>query len=143
MLLFKYCLLITFLTLVSIKDFKTREIPDYFHILIASLALIDFKPILSFTGLLCALPFMIVAILSKGKGLGGADIKFMMAIGFVLGLSKGLMVGMIGLLAFILFSIIKDSGEEKVSYPMIPFLSLGVIWAILLNRQFINLFLYI
>lgn len=131
MLLFKYYLLITLLTLVSIKDIKTREIPDHCHIVIAALALIGFNPILSFAGLLCALPFMIVAVLNKGKGIGGADIKFMMAIGFVLGLSKGLMAGIIGLLAFVLFSSIKDFRKEKMCYPMIPFLSLGVIWVIL------------
>jgi leader peptidase (prepilin peptidase)/N-methyltransferase len=130
-LLFKYCLLITFLILVSIKDIKTREISDHCQIAIAALALIGFNPILSFTGLLCALPFMIVAVLNKGKGIGGADIKFMMAIGFVLGLSKGLVAGIIGLLAFVLFSSIKDFKKEKMCYPMIPFLSLGVIWVIL------------
>ena len=133
MLWIKYCLLVVFIIAVSIKDIKTREIPDHCHLAIIALGFIKFNLFFSCLGLLCALPFMIVAVLNNGKGIGGADIKFMMAIGFVLGLSKGLMAGIIGLLAFVLFSLIKDFRKEKVSYPMIPFLSLGVLWVIFLN----------
>jgi prepilin signal peptidase PulO-like enzyme (type II secretory pathway) len=73
------------------------------------------------------MPFLVVALLKNSEGIGGADIKFMMAIGFILGFSRGLMAGIIGLVVFILFCIIKDFRKEKMSYPMIPFLAIGVV----------------
>jgi leader peptidase (prepilin peptidase)/N-methyltransferase len=127
MLWIKHCLLIIFLIAVSIKDIKTREIPDYYHIAISSLGFINFSPFFSVYGLFCVMPFLVVALLKNGEGIGGADIKFMMAIGFVLGFSRGLMAGIIGLVVFILFCIIKDFRKEKMSYPMIPFLAIGVV----------------
>ena len=115
--------------MTSIKDIKTREIPDYYHIAIASLGLINFNLLSSFLGVLCAMPFLIVAIFNNGEGIGGADIKFMAAIGFALGLPIGNLASIFGLTFFIAFFLIKHD-KEKIQYPMIPFLSLGCILSI-------------
>ena len=131
MIYIKYGLFISLLLLTSIRDIKTRIIPDYYHLAIALVALIGFKPIFSLIGILSALPFLMVAVIKNNDGIGGADIKFMAACGFSLGLPKGLLAGIIGLVLFIIFSIIKDFRKEKKCYPMIPFLTVGMIIGLL------------
>jgi len=65
-------------------DMKTRIIPDFVHVFIVLIALIEFSPFYSFAGaVLTPLPFLIVAI--KKGGIGGGDVKLIAACGFMLG----------------------------------------------------------
>lgn len=79
-------------------------------------------------------PFLLAA-LTVG-GIGGADIKIMGAAGMVLGLRQGIsamIIGLLGMLAYHLGRKILSDSKEKVeqSYPLIPFLTAGMMLAYL------------
>ena len=85
-------------------------------------------------GILCGCPFLLAA-LTVG-GIGGADIKIMGAAGMVLGLRQGIsamIIGLLGMLAYHLGRKILSDSKEKVeqSYPLIPFLTAGMMLAYL------------
>lgn len=64
----------------------------------------------------------------KGGGIGGGDVKFMAANGFMLGLKRGFIASIIGLiLAIAVNSIIyKLKGKDKdISFPLASYLSMG------------------
>ena len=65
-------------------DFKTKTIPDWVHILIMIVALIEIELIDSLFGLVVVpLPYFIMALL-KENSIGGGDIKLMGACGCLL-----------------------------------------------------------
>lgn len=119
--------LFVLLILASYHDIKTRQIPDMYSIVIVLLALCVPR-YENLRGVFCCLPFLIAA-LSVG-GIGGADIKIMGAAGMVIGLVPGISAMIIGLLGMILFhfarSLFIAKMQEKQSYPLIPFLTIGI-----------------
>lgn len=65
-------------------DIKTRTVPDYVHVLITIVGLINVNLVDSFMGLIIVpLPSFIVACL-KENSIGGGDIKLMASCGFFL-----------------------------------------------------------
>ena len=122
------------LILASYHDIKTRQIPDKYSMVIALLALCAPR-YENLWGVFCCLPFLIAA-LSVG-GIGGADIKIMGAAGMVIGLVPGIFAMTIGLLGMIFFhfarSLFIGKMQGKQSYPLIPFLTAGIIGMYLLQ----------
>lgn len=122
-------IIIAIMIYASYKDVKTREISDKVHIAIIILSLLNLN--LNFNmvvGLIIVpLPYLIQGI--KYGGIGGGDIKFMGALGFHLGILKGTYAGIIGLtISVVIVSIISRRKKEKnMSYPLIPYLTVGAI----------------
>jgi len=123
------CILICHvLLLAGAADIAKHEIPDAFHLLIAIIGLIDFQPMEALYGLLIVpLPFLIAA-LKTGK-IGGGDVKLMAASGFVLGVSKGFYMIILGLVMALLWNEVMRRGKESI--PLAPFLALGCFMALL------------
>ncbi|MCL2697535.1 MAG: A24 family peptidase [Oscillospiraceae bacterium] len=121
-----FLLLPLFIT-ASVIDIRRREIPDSINILFALTGLLTFSPG-KFIGILIALPFLIAAIVCKGR-MGGGDIKFMAAAGFILGFKAAVFASVTGLSASLLFCtarhILKRRKERNTAIPLAPFLSLG------------------
>lgn len=109
-------------------DIKTKTIPDKIHILILLISLIKINLINSMLGfLIVPLPFFITALL-KGGGIGGGDVKFMAASGFLLGIKGGFIASIIGLLLALCvnYIIYKVKNKDKnISFPLAPYLSVG------------------
>lgn len=126
--------LFVLLILASYHDIKTRQIPDKYSIVIVLLALCAPR-YENLWDVFCCLPFFIAA-LSVG-GIGGADIKIMGAVGMVIGLVPGISAMIIGLLGMILFHFVRSlfigKMQERQSYPLIPFLTAGIISMYLLQ----------
>lgn len=126
--------LFVLLILASYHDIKTRQIPDMYSIVIVLLALCVPR-YENLWGVFCCLPLLIAA-LSMG-GIGGADIKIMGAAGMVIGLVPGIFAMTIGLLGMILFhfarSLLTGKMQGRQSYPLIPFLSAGIVGMYLLQ----------
>lgn len=126
--------LIVLLILASYHDVKTRKIPDIYSIAIALIALCV-PQYENLWGAFCCLPFFIAAI-SVG-GIGGADIKIMGTAGMVIGLIPGISAMTIGLLGMIAFHFVRSlligKMQGKQSYPLIPFLTIGIISMYLLQ----------
>lgn len=126
--------LLVLLAMASYHDIKTRQIPDIYSMMLVLLALCapHFE---NLWGVFCCLPFLIAAI-SVG-GIGGADIKIMGAAGMVIGLVPGIAAMIIGLLGMITFHFgrcwLVGKMQRKQSYPLIPFLTAGIISIYLLQ----------
>jgi leader peptidase (prepilin peptidase)/N-methyltransferase len=78
-----------------------------------------------------ALPLYIAAFI-KHDSIGGADIKFMAASGFILGAGKGLTSLIVGLFVSIVFILIYRKLKRlstEMAFPLIPFLTIGNIIA--------------
>ncbi|MBW4085255.1 A24 family peptidase [Paenibacillus sp. S150] len=122
----------------SLRDLKTRQIPDSLPLAIVIVGLLRFSPVYAFLGLLVAgLPYLIAAVCSKGK-IGGGDIKLMAACGFVLGPVYGTLQSIIGLTLVLLAAagIGFRAGfqtAKQTALPLAPFLSAGGVLAFLIH----------
>ena len=128
-----YCLLFSALIVLSVIDFRTYEIPVGINIFILTLGLVrvatDLSNWLSYgiglfsvSGLL-----LLIYLATRGRGIGGGDVKLMAATGLLLGWKLNLLGFLLGC---ILGSVIhmcrmKISGEGHV-LAMGPYLAMGI-----------------
>jgi len=122
-----FCLI---LLLSSYSDIRTREAPDYLHVMIALTALIGREltdiPGMLLSAAIITLPMLIPMILCKGKAIGGADVKLVVACTFLLGIGRGVAGLTTGLTIGILITLIIQTRKNKVEgFPLIPYLAAG------------------
>lgn len=140
-----FCLLFSALIVLSMIDFKTYEIPLGVNVFILALGVVHL--ILNYTnwleyliGFLCVSGFLyIVYIATKGRGIGGGDIKLMAVAGLLIGWKLIIFAFAVGCIVGSVIHIIrmKVSGEGKV-LAMGPYLSIGIAIAILWGEKFIE-----
>ena len=118
----------------SVRDIKTREVPDSISVMLLILGLVDTDierfPSMLFGALLVFLPQFVSALINPSKALGGADIKLSSAAAFLLGAQRGLFALIVGLtLAVIAMPIIRRIRKlpKDQPFPLIPFLSIGIV----------------
>lgn len=140
-----YCLLFSALLLLSVIDFRTYEIPLGINLFILAIGLArvatDLSNWLEYgAGFLSVSAFLLVIYaVTKGKGIGGGDVKLMAACGLVVGWK---LIILAFLTACVLGSVchlirMKVSGAGHV-LAMGPYLSLGTMLAVLWGNQFIK-----
>lgn len=140
-----YCLLFSALLLLSVIDFRTYEIPLGINLFILAIGLArvatDLSNWLEYgAGFLSVSAFLLVIYaVTKGKGIGGGDVKLMAACGIVVGWK---LIILAFLTACVLGSVchlirMKVSGAGHV-LAMGPYLSLGTMLAVLWGNQFIK-----
>lgn len=140
-----YCLLCSALLALSVIDFRTYEIPVGFNVFIGILGIVriilDYENWLDYIiGFFSVSVFLLVLyLLSKGRAIGGGDIKLMAAAGLLLGWKLNVLSFCIGcILGAIIHCIrMKISGEGK-QLAMGPYLSLGIFISLLVGDYFIN-----
>lgn len=140
-----YCLLSSALLTLSVIDFRTYEIPIGINIFILALGLIrvatDYSDWLNYLiGLLCVSTFLaVIYYATKGRGIGGGDVKLMAACGLVLGWKLIILAFLIGCIlgAVIHVARMKISGEGHV-LAMGPYLSMGIFIAMLWGNRIIE-----
>lgn len=143
-----YCLLISALLTLSVIDFRTYEIPIGINIFILTLGLIRIITDLSnwltyLIGFLAVSIFLaVIYYVSKGRGIGGGDVKLMAVCGLVLGWKLIILAFFLGCIlgAVIHVARMKISGEDHV-LAMGPYLSAGVFIAMLWGDQMIEWYL--
>ncbi len=129
------------LLLIAVYDLKHFIIPNSFLWILGFLSLLfvgfDFGFNLMLllqnfiSGLVLALPFLILFLVSQGRWIGLGDVKYIVVIGFLLGLANGVSAILLafwiaaGFALFLLF-IIRKNLTMKSEVPFGPFLSLGV-----------------
>ena len=118
----------------SVRDIKTREVPDSISGMLLILGLVDTDierlPSMLLGMALVFLPQFISALINPSKALGGADIKLSSAAAFLLGAQRGLFALIVGLtLAVIAMPIIRKIRKlpKDQPFPLIPFLSVGIV----------------
>lgn len=140
-----YCLAFSALLGLSIIDFRTYEIPPGFNIFLGVLGIIrmitDYYNWLTYLiGFISVSAFLyLLYFLTKGRAIGGGDIKLMAVCGLLLGWKLNVLAFVIGCIAGSLIHVIRMrvSGEGRV-LAMGPYLSIGVIAAALYGNAFLT-----
>ena len=140
-----YCLMVSALLALSVIDFRTYEIPFGFNVFIGVLGLIRIfadldnwsEYVIGFFAVSVLLEIILVA--SKGRAIGGGDVKLMAAAGLLVGWKLIILAFFIGCILGSVIHIIrmKVSQAEHV-LAMGPYLSAGVLIAALWGNQFID-----
>lgn len=129
-----YCLLASALVVLSMIDFATYEIPFGINVFIGVLGLVrlctDLKQWYLYALGFCLVSgiFWIVLAATKGRGMGGGDVKLMAAAGLLLGAPKVFLAMLIGcLLAVIVHPLrMKLSGQgHRLAFG--PYLAAGIL----------------
>ena len=114
------------LLFATITDFKKREVPYIYIILLILTALIDFRA-LNMLGCLLSVPFYFAQ--NKGRCMGGGDVLIVAALGFSLGFMPTLVTVIIGCIVFIIAGLVSEikKGKGKQLFPFVPALTIGYI----------------
>ena len=140
-----YCLMASALLALSVIDFRTYEIPFGFNVFIGVLGLVRIftdmdnwsEYVIGFFAVSVLLEIILIA--SKGRAIGGGDVKLMAAAGLLVGWKLIILAFFIGCILGSVIHIIrmKVSHAEHV-LAMGPYLSAGVLISALWGTQFIN-----
>lgn len=137
-----YCLLASALMVLSVIDERTYEIPPGINIFIGALGImhmaLDRENWLGYAaGLLAVSVFLeLILLLSKGKAIGGGDVKLMAAAGLLLGWKKIILAFLIGCIAGAIIHLVrmKWSGAGKI-LALGPYLSAGIMLSALWGER--------
>lgn len=143
--LFMSFFVLSSLVAVSFIDFEFQIIPDRFWIIILILGIINLfisdksltSHIIGFFAI--SVPFLIVALITNG--LGGGDVKLMAAAGLYLGLQNILLSVIVGSIIGCIYALIllsRKKANKKTEMPFGPFLSIGIIIALLYGDSIIE-----
>lgn len=143
-----YCLMASALLALSVIDFRTYEIPLGFNVFLAILGLVQliadvencFDYIIGFFAVSTAL--WILLLVSRGRAIGGGDVKLMAAAGLLLGWKLILLAFFIGCIlgSVIHLTRMKVSHAEHV-LALGPYLSLGILISALWGNTFLSWYL--
>ncbi len=143
-----YMALFSALLVLSIIDFRTYEIPLGCNIFILTVGLVhlcmDYTNWSQYViGLISVSSFLyIIYLATKGRGIGGGDIKLMAACGFLIGWKLNILALVLGCIigSIIHISRMKLSGEDHV-LAMGPYLSIGVMIVALWGDKILDWYL--
>lgn len=143
-----YCLCVSALIVIAVIDWRTYEIPPGCNLFIGGLGaarlLLDFSGwreqvigLFAVSGL-----FLLVYLITKGKGIGGGDIKLMAAAGFLIGWQKILLALAIGSIAgsIIHITLMKLRNKNRI-LAFGPYLAFGICCAMLYGDELIRWYL--
>ncbi len=115
----------------ALQDVYRRKVDDSLSVMLVLTALISFQqddiPLKLAGAVACSLP-LLIAGMSPKEGMGGADIKLMAALGFFLGLHKGLAALFIGLGSGVVCVCICRKAKKRpinIPFPLVPYLAAG------------------
>lgn len=143
-----YCLLFPALLILSVIDFRTYEIPSGINLYILALGVIRLcTDLSSWTQYVAGLGAvsLFLAILyyaTKGRAIGGGDVKLMAACGLLIGWKLIIMAFLVGCILGAVIHVIrmKISGVDHV-LAMGPYLSAGVVIAVLWGERILQWYL--
>ncbi len=143
-----YCLLFSALIVLSVIDFRTYEIPFGINIFILTLGLIRVATDLSHwfsygIGLLAvSIPLLLIYLVTKGRGIGGGDVKLMAAAGLLIGWKLNVLGFLLGCILGSVIHIcrMKISGEGR-TLAMGPYLAMGIAISVMWGEQMIAWYL--
>ena len=140
-----YCLMTSALLTLSLIDWRTYEIPPgingFLFILGVAAAVLDRGNLLShLAGMVCVSGFLgILYLISRGRAIGGGDIKLMFACGLILGWKQIILASLLGCIIGSVIHLIRIrvQGEGHV-LAMGPYLSAGIFLAALWGNAWIS-----
>jgi leader peptidase (prepilin peptidase)/N-methyltransferase len=143
-----YCLLMSALLVLSVIDWRTYEIPIGINIFILCLGILqvitDYKNWMNYlAGFLCiSILLELILLISRGRAIGGGDVKLMAAAGLLLGWKQIILAFLLGCIIGSVIHLLrmKLSGADRV-LAMGPYLSAGIAIAALWGTQMLNWYL--
>ena len=133
-----YCLLTSLLIVLSVIDFRTYEIPEGINIAIGVLGIVtiafDIANWLNYVIGFCSVSLflMLLFLLSKGRAIGGGDIKLMAVSGLVIGWKANILAFFVAcLLGSIIHTIRMKLTKEDHVLALGPYLAMGIFIAAL------------
>jgi leader peptidase (prepilin peptidase)/N-methyltransferase len=143
-----YCLLASALLVLSVIDWRTYEIPIEINIFILVLGIVravtDPKNwILYLLGFLSvSIVLWLILVISKGRAIGGGDVKLMAAAGLLLGWKQIILAFLLGCILGSIIHLLrmKISGADRI-LAMGPYLSAGIMIAALWGDALIHWYL--
>ena len=137
-----YCLMFSALVTLSVIDFRTYEIPFGINLFILTLGLVrlalDYRNFLDYLiGFISVSGFLyLLFLLTRGRGIGGGDIKLMAVSGLMLGWKCNILALALGCIIGSVIHIIrmKVSKEDHV-LALGPYLSVGIMIAALWGER--------
>lgn len=143
-----YALLFSALITLSVIDFRTYEIPLGINIFILALGLIrivtDYTNWLDYAiGFLCVSGFLyLIYFLTKGRGIGGGDIKLMAVCGLLIGWKLIILAFCLGcIIGSVVHSVRMKISKEGHLLALGPYLSAGVMLAVVCGEAMISRYL--
>ena len=146
-----YCLMASALLALSVIDFRTFEIPLGFNVFIAVLGLVRVLTDLTnwreyAVGFFAVSAVLyIIYVLTKGRGIGGGDIKLMAASGLLLGWKCNILAFLLGCIIGSVIHLLRmrfTKAEHVLA--MGPYLSIGIyisaLWGTRLIDWYLSLF---
>lgn len=143
-----YCLLASALLVLSVIDFRTYEIPFGINVFIAGLGLVRILTDLSnwaeyVIGFFAVSLFLyVIYLLTRGRGIGGGDIKLMAASGLLLGWQCNILAFLLGCIIGSVCHVIRmrvTKAEHVLALG--PYLSIGIFLCAMWGRELINWYL--
>ena len=146
-----YCLMASALLALSVIDFRTFEIPLGFNVFIAVLGLVRVLTDLTNWGeyavgfFAVSVVLYIIYVLTKGRGIGGGDIKLMAASGLLLGWKCNILAFLLGCIIGSVIHLLRMrfTNAERV-LALGPYLSIGIyisaLWGTRLIDWYLSLF---
>lgn len=143
-----YSLCASALLALSIIDFRTYEIPVAFNIFIGILGIIRlFTDIHNWMNYLIGFVsvggfLLLLFILTKGRGIGGGDVKLMAVAGLLIGWKLIILSLVIGCVlgSIIHIVLMRIKGKDRV-LAFGPYLSLGIFISMIYGKQIIDWYL--
>lgn len=145
-----YCVLISILIVISVIDFRTYEIPPVLCAGIGVLGIVQviadrdnwLNYVIGFFSI--SIFLLILYYASKGRAIGGGDVKLMAAVGLLLGWKLTVFSFIAGcLLGSVIHSVRMKISKEGNVLAMGPYLAGGILCALLFGNQFIHWYLTI
>lgn len=143
-----YCLLFSVLVVLSVIDWRTYEIPISLNICILVLGVVrvcmDLSNLLEYLIGFCAvsIPLAILYYVTKGRGIGGGDVKLMAAAGLFLGWKKILLALVLGsIIGSIIHIVLMKACKRDRVLAFGPYLSAGIFIAMLFGDRIIGWYL--
>lgn len=143
-----YCLMFSALLALSVIDFRTYEIPVGFNYFILILGLVrlatDYRNWVTYCiGFLAVSGFLyLLIVFSKGKAMGGGDMKLMAACGLLIGWKLIILAFFWGcILGSVIHIIRMKVSKEGRMLAMGPYLSMGIMLAVLYGNRFLDWYL--
>jgi leader peptidase (prepilin peptidase)/N-methyltransferase len=140
-----YCLMASALIALSVIDFRTLEIPFGINIFLIGLGLV--RILTDWTNwtnyaigfFSVSLPLYLLYLLTKGRGIGGGDIKLMAAAGLILGWKLALLAFVLGcIIGSVVHLVRMRFFNADRTLALGPYLSAGIFIAALCGRQILD-----
>lgn len=128
----KTIFILCILVCASITDFKKREIPYKYIILLTLSAPVDFR-VSNLLGIILSVPIYFAR--KDGRCMGGGDVMIVAALGIALGLAKTIATVCLGCIVFIAAGYVCEriKGKGRLLFPFVPALTIGYIMTILME----------